>query len=42
MLELIEVLLFFLDVIVEIVFAWGFERRSDAYGRSLFQGSFLT
>jgi hypothetical protein len=42
MLELIEVLLFFLDVIVEIVFAWGIERCSDAYGRSLFQGSFLT
>ena len=42
MLELIEILFFFLDVIVEIVFAFGFEKRSDAYGRPLFQYSFLT
>ena len=37
---LVEVLLIFLDVIVEIVFAFGFEKRSDGYGRSLFQYSF--
>ncbi|MBM4299314.1 MAG: hypothetical protein FJ143_16375 [Deltaproteobacteria bacterium] len=39
MLELIEVLFFFLEVIVEIVFAFGFEKRSDAYGRPLFRYS---
>ena len=35
MIELIEVLLWFLEVFIEIVFAFGLERPTNAYGRPL-------
>lgn len=39
---LVEILIFLLDAIIEIIFAFGFERRADAYGRPLFKYSILT
>jgi hypothetical protein len=39
MFEVVEILLWFLEIIIEIVFAFGFERRAEAYGRPLFRYS---
>ena len=39
MFEIVEILLLFLDIIIEIVLALGFERRAEAYGRPLFRFS---
>ena len=39
MFELVEFLLLFLEIIIEVVFAFGFERRAEAYGRPLFRYS---
>jgi hypothetical protein len=39
MIAIIEFLLLFLDIIIEIVLAFGFERRAEAYGRPLFRHS---
>ena len=39
MFEIVEILLWFLEIIIEIVFAFGFERRAEAYGRPLFRYS---